>query len=145
MNDINYSETIIVGKQALEHLKQASASLSNARNWGVVDTLGGGLLSGWMKYSDIKDYEKQIHKAKQKLQTFSAKLNNPEIVKNPDIKTDSFIELVDLFKDNILVDLIVQGHIKEAKTQLNETISTIEQILSELLCKKVTDQFKKTA
>jgi hypothetical protein len=63
MNDIIHSDIIIAGENALVSLKDARDFLGHARNWGVVDIFGGGLLSSCMKYGDIREYRKKVKKA----------------------------------------------------------------------------------
>jgi hypothetical protein len=143
MDDIEYSEIVTTGKRALKSLKDARASLDSARKWGVVDTVGGGLLSGWIKYGNIKDSKKQIEKAEHELQIFSNMLDHVSIPNELDIKIDGFIELIDLLRDNFLVDLIVQDHIRETIARLDEAISVTEQILNKLLLEDMVNYFKK--
>ena len=139
---MEHSETVTAGKRALKSLKDARASLSSARNWGVVDTLGGGLISGYMKYGDIKNSKKQVEKAEYELQIFSNMLDHMDIPNKLGLEIDGFIELVDLLRDNFLVDLIVQNRTKETIAELDKTISITEQILNELLREDVINYFK---
>ena len=58
-------EALDAGNRALDSLKNAKSCLDSARNWGIWDMLGGGLLSGLMKRAKISDAEEQINRAEQ--------------------------------------------------------------------------------
>ena len=53
-------EARAAGERALDCLYAARDQLSSARNWGVVDLLGGGLISGLMKHSKLENAEAEI-------------------------------------------------------------------------------------
>ena len=45
------NEAILAGERALDSLRAARDELNSAGNWGIVDLLGGGLISGLVKHS----------------------------------------------------------------------------------------------
>ena len=142
MKDIVKSDVFVAGKSALASLKDARDFLEHARNWGVVDLLSGGLIPSCMKYSDIKEYKKKVKKAELELRKFSDRLECVGLLDELDIEFDGILKTIDLLRDNIWVDYIVQCHIKEAISRLDETIATMERLLSELLREDMIDYFK---
>ena len=60
-------EAIVAGQQALRSLRQAQDCLSSARNWGIYDLLGGGLLSSLVKHSRMDKAQQCINEAKSSL------------------------------------------------------------------------------
>lgn len=142
MDSINYSDAAIVGKRALKLLKDARESLGSARNWGLVDMIGGGLSSGWMKYGNLKDYRKLAGQAEVELQQFGRMLDAANLFDDLDTRIDGFTKFIDLWQDNYLIDFYAQGHIKKAIERLDETISVVERLLGELLYEDTISYFK---
>ena len=143
MNEIKYSEEVFVGKRALELLKEAKESLSSAKNWGLMDMVGGGFSSGYMKYGNLKDYRKLAEKAEAELQKFGRMLDATNLFNDLDPQIDGFEKFVDLWQDNFLIDYYAQGQIRKTIERLDETISAVEQLLSELLYEDTIDHFRK--
>ena len=44
-------EAILAGERALGSLKTAYDNLTSAKNWGIFDMMGGGLIADMVKYS----------------------------------------------------------------------------------------------
>ena len=138
MMDNNYDykkecrEAIDAGNRALGSLKNAKACLDSARNWGIWDMIGGGLLSGLMKRSRISDAQDQINKARQDLQIFTRELDDVQMSGQMDIEINDFIGFADLLWDNFLVDWMMQDRINNARAQLDEVITRVKQILTRL-------------
>ena len=125
-------EAIDAGNRALISLRDAKAYLNSARNWGIWDMIGGGLLSGLMKRAKIRDAQDQINRARQDLQTFTRELDDIQMFGQMDIEINDFIGFADLLWDNFLVDWMMQDRINNARAQLDEVISRVEQILNRL-------------
>ena len=73
-------EAIMAADRALEGLERAKVNLNSARNWGIWDILGGGLISGMIKRSrmreagDAMEYARQVdpvHPSGKKLYEFA--------------------------------------------------------------------------
>lgn len=61
------SEAIRAGERARQSLTDARVKLDSAGNWGLLDILGGGLISGLMKHSRINDASQYVEQAKYDL------------------------------------------------------------------------------
>jgi len=125
-------EALEAGKRALVSLKNAKACLDSARNWGIFDMIGGGLLSGLMKRSKINDAQGMMNRAKQDLRSFSRELGDIHMSGQLDIEINDFIGFADLLWDNFLVDWMMQDRINNARRQLDEMIGRVEQLVSRL-------------
>ena len=125
-------EALDAGNRALESLKSAKACLDSARNWGIFDMLGGGLLSGLMKRSKINDAQNLMDRAKQDLQRFTRELGDVHMSGQLNVEINDFIGFADLLWDNFLVDWMMQDRINHARSQVNEVIGRVEQIVSRL-------------
>ena len=125
-------EALDAGNRALGSLKSAKACLDSARNWGIFDMLGGGLLSGLMKRSKINDAQNLMDRAKQDLQRFTRELGDVHMSGQLNVEINDFIGFADLLWDNFLVDWMMQDRINHARSQVNEVIGRVEQIVSRL-------------
>ena len=125
-------EAIDAGNRALNSLKSAKACLDSARNWGIFDMLGGGLLSGLMKRSRINDAQNLMNRARQDLQSFRRELGDVQMSGEMNVEINDFIGFADLLWDNFLVDWMMQDRINNARRQLDEVIGRVEHIVSRL-------------
>ena len=69
-------EAITAGERARMSLQTAHDKLGSARNWGIVDILGGGLISGLMKHSRVNDASYHVEQAKRNLLSFQQELGD---------------------------------------------------------------------
>ena len=53
MMEREIQEALTAGENALQSLYAASEQLDSARNWGIVDLLGGGFFTDLIKHSKI--------------------------------------------------------------------------------------------
>ena len=132
-------EAIDAGNRALRSLKEAKSCLDSARNWGIFDMLGGGLLSSLIKRSKIGDAQELMDRARYDLQSFSKELGDVQISGQMNIEIDDFIGFADLLWDNFFVDWMMQDRINNARMQLDDVIARVEQILSRLQYESVVN------
>ena len=57
-------EAVKAGERALASLKSAKSKLDEAKSWGVVDILGGGIVSSLIKRSKMDDANAYMEQAK---------------------------------------------------------------------------------
>ena len=123
-------EAIQAADNALYHLDNARVYLNKASNWGIVDILGGGMISGILKHSRMGDAEREIEEARFALQQFSKELR--DVSGYSSIHIDEFITFADFIFDGIVMDVIAQSKIADAKRQCDEAIRQVSQIRREL-------------
>ena len=58
-------EAIDAADAALKHLGNAADMLDDAGRWGIVDMLGGGLITTLLKHRKISDAQDEIDEAKR--------------------------------------------------------------------------------
>jgi uncharacterized protein YlxW (UPF0749 family) len=73
-------EAILAGEELEAALNGMEARLSSARNFGVWDILGGGLVVTAVKHLRISDAQKEVHKIQQLLRRFERELADVQIV-----------------------------------------------------------------
>jgi len=132
MMDKEIQEAIISGERALNSLRNAQEKLNSARNWGIFDMLGGGFITDMIKHSKMSDASSYMEDAKRDLLVFQKELR--DVQGQMDLKVDigGFLTFADFFFDGIVADYLVQSKIAEARKQVEQAISIVEQLLAEL-------------
>lgn len=126
------NEAILAGERALDSLRAARDELNSAGNWGLVDLLGGGLISGLVKHSKMSNAQNYMEQAKWNLQNFSRELQDVNMVHNLNLELGDFLTFADFFFDGIVADWLVQDRINETKRQVEDAIRHVETILGQL-------------
>lgn len=133
---IEIKEAIAAGERAMVALNQAESSLSTARGMGVWDMLGGGIISGLLKHSNMDKAQDYMEQAERELRNFQRELNDVQMRCEVRINFDELSRLADYFFDNFLVDAMIQSRIKDSqrqvaqiKYQVQGTIDRLRQML----------------
>ena len=111
--NIEIREAIEAGERALVSLQDARESLGSARNWGLLDLLGGRSISGLVKHvkkelSDVRDLQ------------------------GLNIEIGDFLTFADFFFDGFLADILVQSKIRQAQDRIDDAIYRVESVLRQL-------------
>ena len=121
MNDFmmerEIQEALTAGENALQSLYAASEQLDSARNWGIVDLLGGGFFTDLIKHSKMGKAEKYLSQARYYLQKFH------------------FLSFADFFFDGVVADYLVQSRINETRRKVAEAIRRVEELTAKLRAK----------
>ncbi len=125
------SEAICAGEAALRSLNDAQNQLNKAKGWGVVDILGGGLLTDLIKHSKIDNAKQCMNDAKRKLAKFRKELDDIDDY-IPNLDVGSFYTFADFFFDGLLADILMQSKISEACRQVDDAIYRVNTILERL-------------
>ena len=125
-------EAIQAGERSLISLKRAQELLNSARNWGILDMLGGGFLSTMIKRSKMQSAVNCMEEAKSDLMRFRNELNDVNIPMNLRLDVGGFLSFADFFFDGFVADYLVQSKISEAKSQVSRAIAYVEQTLARL-------------
>ena len=126
------NEAIWAGEQAVRSLRQAREKLNSAGNWGIVDLLGGGFISTFVKHSRMEDANELIQQARNDLRWFQRELMDVDAVADLHIETRDFLSFADYFFDGLIADWLVQSRINDAKHQVDSAIRKVEEILRRL-------------
>ena len=125
-------EAIDAGNRALMSLRSAQRDLHSAKNWGIVDLLGGGLLTDLIKHSKMNNAQRHMEQAKWDLEKFGKELSDVSGYVNFDFNTADFLSFADYFFDGLLADWMMQDRINKARNQVDEAIKRVEYILARL-------------
>lgn len=125
-------EAVDAGYRALRSLQAAQDNLDSAKNWGLWDMFGGGLISTMLKQSKMDSAKQNMEQAKYDLREFSQELRDVSISYELDIETGDFLSFADWFFDGFFVDWMVQDRINKAREQVSEAIRQVEDVLRKL-------------
>ena len=129
--DAELNRAIRAGYEALRNLEKAESKLNTSKNWGIVDMVGGGFISGLAKHSGMNDANKYMKRAEKDLRVFNECMGHVNIP-NIKLKTKDLIGLLDIFHDGLLSDLLMQSRIKDARREVKRAIKDLRKVLSEL-------------
>ncbi len=125
-------EAIKAADRALYYLEQARRSLGSARGWGLYDMFAGGFFSTMFKHSSMNKAEGYLKDARTALREFNRELDDvDEMIDFSYNKTD-LLTFADYFADGFLVDFLMQGRIKEAVRNVDDTIRKVTVVRNEL-------------
>ena len=119
--NIEIREAIEAGERALVSLQDARESLGSARNWGLLDLLGGRSISGLVKHVKIDN-------ARQSLK----ELSDVRDLQGLNIEIGDFLTFADFFFDGFLADIVVQSKIRQAQDRIDDAICRVESVLRQL-------------
>ena len=118
-------EAIEAGENALYSLRAAKEELRKAGNWGIADLLGGGFFVSLIKHS-------MMEQARYDLKKFQKELRDVTVNTDLSLNCGDFLTFADFFWDGVVADWLVQSKINEARSQVEQAIPQVEQILSNL-------------
>ncbi len=124
-------EAIRAGERALDSLREAKAKLNSARNWGIYDILGGGMVSSIVKHSKMSSANEWVAQANRDLKRFAKELRDVD-EDGLYVQAGSLASTLDIFFDNVFSDFIVQNRINEARAEIDRMIDRIERTIWDL-------------
>ena len=125
-------EALQAADEADRCLRDARNSLQKASNWGILDMLGGGFLSTFLKRGNMGDARASMERANAAMQRLRRELDDVEHLSGLQLEMHDFLSFADYFFDGFLADVLVQGRINEAKRQVDDALSEVERIRYQL-------------
>lgn len=136
MSNVDYRreirEAMQAGQEALNCLNEAKDCLNSAGNWGIVDMLGGGILTTLIKRSKMKDADALVQQARSAMKRFQKELMDVDNIPEFRIETGDFLTFADYFFDGIVADWLVQSKINDARRQVENAIVKVNYIMGQL-------------
>ena len=130
-NEKEIREAIDAADNALYWLHEAQKQLRSAGNWGIVDMVGGGMLSTFIKRDKMQQARVSMENAKAALQSFNKEVRDVNQTMGLGFDMD-FVGFADYFLDGFLVDFFVQGKIADARVQVEEAIGKVVDLRHDL-------------
>ena len=124
-------EAIDAADAALKHLGNAADMLDDAGRWGIVDMLGGGLITTLLKHRKISDAQDEIDEAKRALRIFVKELDDVDEATGLNVELGSGLQFADIFFDGVLADWIAQNKIDRAKQQVADAMRQVYAVRSQ--------------
>lgn len=125
-------EAIRAGEDALAALRRAQSELNSARNWGVYDIFGGGLISTLIKHDKINNADTYIKEAQYKLERFYQELDDIGETFGTNLAVDDFLTFADWFFDGLIADFMVQSRINRMREEVDRMIARVGSVLARL-------------
>ena len=125
-------EAISAGNAALGTARQVLSSLDSAEGWGTWDLFGGGLIADLAKHSHLDEAQSSIEYLQSQLRRFKTELADVTIQADMQVNVDGFLRFADYFFDGLFADWAVLDKISQSKSQVQDTKSQIESVLSRL-------------
>ena len=131
-SDTRLERARAAGTRALQSLDEAADQLDSARNWGLLDILGGGILTSLVKRSRLDGASKAVERAQRDLEAFARELRDCSGVTGVDLRRSDMLELFDIAFDNSITDLFVQSRIEDARADVRRARARVQAVLAEL-------------
>lgn len=131
-SDARLESARAAGTRALQSLDEAADQLDSARNWGLLDILGGGILTSLVKRSRLDGASEEVERAQRDLEAFARELRDCSGVTGVDLRRSDMLELFDIAFDNSITDLFVQSRIEDARADVRRARARVQAILAEL-------------
>lgn len=125
-------EAEAAGRAALDTAEAVVSSLNSAEDWGTLDLIGGGLLSGIAKYSSLDDAQNQVNQLQVQLRRFQTELADISVQADIRIDTGDFLQFADLFFDGLFTDWMALDRIGRSRAQAQNTLDQVRQMLARL-------------
>ncbi len=125
-------EAVQAANRTLGHLQRAQECLRSAGNWGVVDMLGGGLLTSLIKRGKMSGAEAELSQARDALRQFAAELRDVRDAADISVEINDFLGFADLFFDGLIVDWLMQSRIHAAREQVAQAQARVQAVRDEL-------------
>lgn len=138
MMEREIQEALTAGENALQSLYAASEQLDSARNWGIVDLLGGGFFTDLIKHSKMGKAEEYLSQARYYLQQFQKELRDVAADDTIQLQTGDFLSFADFFFDGVVADYLVQSRINETRRKVAEAIRRVEELTAKFVQNIVT-------
>ena len=121
-------EALATGNIALSRLEDARRMLNGAGGWGVIDILGGGMLSTYMKHSKMRQARKSVNEAQDALRNYGRELGDVQGIGDVNVEVGEFFKFADYFFDGFLADMMVQTRISRARREVDSAIDRIQRM-----------------
>ena len=126
------NEAIAAGERALNSLTEADRCIGMARGLGIVDIFGGGGLTSFFKHERMNRAQELVNQADSEIRTFQRELSDVRMASPVSIRFDGLTQFIDIFADNVIVDVLVQSRIAEAHRQIDSAKQSVQYALGRL-------------
>ena len=119
-------------ENSIELIDYTLEKIKSAKDWGLLDIIGGEGLSSFIKRKRIKEINENMKRLEKQLVITKKELEDVEEELSYRIPDSFTNRLFDIFLDNIFTDINTQNKLKTAEKNLIGLKNKLEEILHEL-------------
>lgn len=133
LNKKEIEEALLEAKNCLSLSEESLKILSSAKNWGIYDIVGGGMISSYVKQNKIDEAKTYMERLSYSIGNLNKELGdlNIEFLKTG-LNINGLSYTFDIFLDNIFSDLSVQGEIKDSLYKLEDFKNKLFNLINKL-------------
>lgn len=119
-------------EELLGELNNAESNLKSARNWGIFDMVGGGLITDLIKHSKIGHAKDSMNRVNYLMDKLRSEINE---IKTADytMNVGTFATVADFLFDGVLVDVYMFSKIMQSLDEVRNLRNRIYSLRDELL------------
>jgi len=125
-------EALLASKKVISTSRDAMSQLKEAKDFGVWDMMGGGLLMTLAKRERMDKAQQCINQMNYALKQLSNELEDINESIDGDIDLSNYMSVADYLFDNIFVDMMVQDKINDAISKVTRMTSKVEGMVIKL-------------
>lgn len=120
------------GLRAQEALNEALYYLERAKDIGILDIVGGSLITSLSKYKNIEKANNYIDIFERNMRSFAKQLLDVKFQGNLKVEISTFLKVTDIYFDQIASDTIVQKKIADSLKIAQELKPKVDEIVLKL-------------
>lgn len=134
MQDLETRNILNLIDNIIAELNTAEGYLKGARNWGIVDIFGGGLVTNLIKHSKLDNASYSMGRVNELMHELKDKMNQSS---NADyrINVSGLLTFADFVFDSGLVDVYVETKIISSLDQVKHLKSQMRDLKERLMAK----------
>lgn len=143
-DDKELQEALDAGRDVHFQVEKALDALDSAESWGVVDMMGGGMMTTMMKRDRMNQAKNAMTEIEYLLRKFRAELS--DIAGADTVGADKFgteWSMMDYLFDGFFIDYLVQQEITESLSNMRRLEKEIERVCESIQQRKEENQKKK--
>lgn len=126
-------EALSVGNRLFSCLSNVLESLDSAKEYGVWDMVGGGIIATAGKHSHLDTAQSTLEDAKELMKKFKKELSDIQVTLDSQVNIEGFSQFADFFFDGFLVDWFVQSKINRSIERISDARQQILKVLGQLV------------
>lgn len=126
-------EAVLAAKQAKRELELCAERLSSAGNWGVVDLMGGGLVTTMIKHGKMDEAKRSAGAAERALRRLDREMRDLGQRAPIELDHQGLERFGDLFFDGLIFDWMTQSKIQRSKDNVASTQRQLARLYARLV------------
>lgn len=128
MDKVQLKEAILACEDTMDKVNSAISELRSARNWGIMDIIGGGFFSSLIKRNKINNASYMTRELNNSIIVLRRELEDININMVDFVETSELNKFFDVWFDNIFSDLSVQSEINSNLAKLEDFKDKLDRL-----------------